>query len=101
MKLLEVTHGQWLYRNVHVHDAISGDIASKRKEEIRRELLDQMELGGVGLANEDLYLLEINLDDLDTSTGEDQAYWLVALRAARIARELREAQAGFASQRQP
>ena len=23
IKLLEVTHGQWLYRNVHVHDAIT------------------------------------------------------------------------------
>jgi hypothetical protein len=22
IKLLEVTHGQWLYRNVHVHDCI-------------------------------------------------------------------------------
>ena len=25
VKLLEVTHGQWLYRNVHVHDIISGE----------------------------------------------------------------------------
>ena len=101
IRLLEVTHGQWLYRNVHVHDMVSGDLASKRKEEIRRELLDQMELGGAGLAEEDMYLLEINLDDLDESTGLEQAYWLVALRAARVARELREARAGRASQEQP
>ena len=26
--LLEVTHGQWLYRNVHVHDALTGDLAT-------------------------------------------------------------------------
>lgn len=55
-RLLEVTHGQWLYRNVHVHDIITGDIASRQKEDIRRELEDQMELGGVGLAEEDMYL---------------------------------------------
>ena len=84
-RLLEVTHGQWLYRNVHVHDSIAGDLASKRKEEIRRALKDQMELGGEGLAEEDMYLLDINLDDLEASTGEDQAYWLLALRAARVA----------------
>ena len=33
-KLLEITHGQWLYRNVQVHDSVSGVTASLRKEEI-------------------------------------------------------------------
>ena len=32
--LLETTHGQWLYRNVHVHDAITGTHAVRRKEPI-------------------------------------------------------------------
>jgi hypothetical protein len=89
-RLLEVTHGQWLYRNVHVHDFISGDIATKRKEEIKRDLDDLIELGGEGLEEEDLYLLEINLDDLDTTSGELQTYWLLALRAARAAKQLRD-----------
>jgi hypothetical protein len=43
------------------------------------------------LAEEDMYLLEINLDDLDNSTGEDQIYWLMALKTARKAWQLREA----------
>lgn len=47
-RLLEVTHGQWLYRNVHVHDFASGDIATRRKEEIWRELETLIELGGRG-----------------------------------------------------
>ena len=34
-KLLEVTHGQWLYSNVHVHDSISGTTATLHKEEIQ------------------------------------------------------------------
>ena len=34
-KLLEPTHGQWLYRNVHVHDDIAGVAANTRKEEIQ------------------------------------------------------------------
>ncbi len=33
-RLLEVTHGQWLYRNVQVHDRISGTLATQRKEEL-------------------------------------------------------------------
>jgi hypothetical protein len=62
IKLLETTHGQWLYRNVHVHDAISGALATSKKEELQKAIEDELALGGAGLAEEDLYLLEINLD---------------------------------------
>ena len=41
-----------------------------------------MSVGEAGLAEEDQYLLGIDLDDLDHSTGEDQAIWLLALKAA-------------------
>ena len=37
-KLLEVTHGQWLYRNTQVHDIVSGVEATLRKEEILVEI---------------------------------------------------------------
>ena len=92
IKLLEITHGQWLYRNVVVHDKTAGDLVTRRKEEIRAALEEQMDLGEEGLAEEDRFLLEINLDELDNSTGEDQTYWLLALRAARDARQLLEQQ---------
>ena len=32
----------------------------------------------VGLAEEDMYLLENNLADLDTASGEEQTHWLLA-----------------------
>lgn len=90
VKLMEVTHGQWLYRNVHVHDAVSGSLANAKKEELKRAIKDELALGGEGLAEEDLYLLEINLDELDTSSGESQIYWLMAIRAARAWRTLQQ-----------
>ena len=89
-KLMEVTHGQWLYRNVHVHDAVSGEKAMNKKEAIRKELEVQMMLDEEGLVEEDQYLLRIKLDELDHSTGEEQAIWLMALRAARKAQKIRE-----------
>jgi hypothetical protein len=92
-RLLEVTHGQWLYRNVHVHDLFSGERAMNRKEALRKEIEYQIALGGDGLAEEDQYLLEINLDDLQLSSGEDQVYWLMALQTARKAWQIREARA--------
>ena len=42
-----------------------------------------MDLGGEGLDEQDHYLLEINLDDLETSSGKDQHYWLLQIKAAR------------------
>ena len=91
-KLLEVTHGQWLYRNIQVHDTVSGLNAVERKEELQREVEHQILLGGAGLDKQDRYLLEINVGDLEISSGEDQYYWLFAMRAARVDRRLKEKQ---------
>ena len=88
IRLLEITHGQWLYRNIMVHDRTAGDLVTKRKEEIRKALEDQLELGEDGLDDDDKFLLEINLGNLGTSSGEDQTYWLLALEAARDAKAL-------------
>ena len=65
---------------------------AERKEELQKEIKDQIELGGSGLDEQDRYLLEINLGDLETSMGEDQYYWLIAIRAARADRILRRQQ---------
>jgi hypothetical protein len=68
-------------------------LATARKEELQRAIEDELELGGEGLAEEDLYLLEINLDDLETTSGELQAYWLLSIRAAREWRRLQTSEA--------
>ncbi len=89
IRLIEITHGQWLYRNVMVHDKTAGDLASQHKEDICRALEEQLALGEEGLEEDDKFLLEINLDELNDTTGEDQEYWLLALQAAREASLLR------------
>lgn len=90
VKLMEITHGQWLYRNVQVHDSATGILATQRKEELQQLIEDQIEVGGEGLDDDDKFLLEINLDDLETTSGETQGYWLLAIQAAREARLLRQ-----------
>jgi hypothetical protein len=67
--LLEVTHGQWLYRNVQVHGRISGTLATQRKEELQMEIERQQELGTEGLLEEDCYLADCNLGDLEETSG--------------------------------
>ena len=63
-KLLKVTHGKWIYRNVHVHDSISGTTATLCKEEIHMDIEKQQELDADSLEEGDKYLMEINLEDL-------------------------------------
>ena len=92
MKLLEIIREQWLYRNVQVHCFVSGLEAVERKEEVQREIKYQILLGGTGLDKQDRYLLEINVEDLETPSGDDQYYWRLAIRSAKVDSMLKEIQ---------
>jgi hypothetical protein len=85
LKLLETTHGQWLCRNVQVHDAIVGTRVTTQKEQIQHKIEHQLELGVTRLLQEDKYLMEINLEDMESTSGECQEYWLLAITATREA----------------
>jgi hypothetical protein len=85
IKLLEITHGQWIYRNIQVHDRVTGLLATTRKEEIQMEIEAQQEIGFEGFLEEDAYLGECNLGDLEDTSGTDKQYWLLAVKAAREA----------------
>jgi hypothetical protein len=51
-----------------------------------KEIEEQMELGDAGLLDEDHWMLEVNLGDLETNNGEQAEYWLLAMiRAGRMA----------------
>jgi hypothetical protein len=49
-----------------------------------------MELGEEGLLEEDHWMLEVNLGNLETSLGEQEEYWLLAIKAVRAAATLKE-----------
>jgi hypothetical protein len=91
-RLLEITYGQWLYQNFMVHDPVSGAIATAKKEELLLEIERQWDLGDAGLLEEDKYLAEVNLGDMETTSGERQHYWLLAIQTAWKAKLLWEQQ---------
>ncbi len=74
--------GQWLYLNVQIHDVVSGTQVTIRKEAIQKEIEELMELGEAGLLEEDNWMLEVNLGDLESTSGEQEQYWLMAIKAA-------------------
>ena len=68
--LIEITQGQWLYLNVHVHDTVTGLHATRIKEELQKEIEDQIHMGGEELVEDDKYLLDLNLEDMETISGK-------------------------------
>jgi hypothetical protein len=56
---------------------VQGTLATQRKEELHWEIKDQQDQGFDGLLEEDQYLVEVNLEDLENTSGsgEQQEYW--------------------------
>ncbi len=85
MKLLKATHGQWIYHNIQIHDMVTGTQITLWKEAIQQEIEKQMELGEAGLLEDDLWMMEVNLGDLENTSGEKQEYGLLAIKATWVA----------------
>ncbi len=88
VRLLEVTHGQWIYRNIQVHDQQQGTLRTLEKEKLQREIEEEIGLGFEGFLEMDQSLAEVRLEDLERSGGERQEYWLLAVKTARAAKVL-------------
>ena len=72
-----------------MHDPVSGTIAMAKKEELLLEIERQHELGDAGLLEEDKYLAKVNLEEMVSSSGERQHYWLLAMQTTQNHYELR------------
>ncbi len=75
IKLLKITHGQLLYHLVQVHNRFSGIQATQQKEELQMAIQPQQDMGWEDLVEEDQYLVEVNLEDLEHTLGERQEHW--------------------------
>jgi hypothetical protein len=58
------------------------------KAELLKEIEHQLALGPEELAEEDQFLLECNLNEIASTTGELQGYWLLGIQAASEASRL-------------
>jgi hypothetical protein len=83
-KLLEATREPWIYRNLtmHGHGHVTGLMAMHNKECLQQEIEKQIKLGGEGLEEQDKWMLEVNLTDLNEISVEQEQYWLIAISTA-------------------
>jgi hypothetical protein len=68
-QLLLVTHAQWIYRCLLVHDCTSSMLITLHKTELLEEISIQLSMGAENLMDDNKYLLECNLLDLATTNG--------------------------------
>ena len=83
-KLLHITHGQWIYRNVSRHHSKHGLLKDLERQSLLREIEQYL---SVSPAPEDVpedsrFLLEIDFQSIRTAATESQSYWVHAMRAA-------------------
>jgi hypothetical protein len=97
-QLLQVTHTQWIYRCILVHSRTTGTLILAHKEDLLKEVKNQLAICSEGLDKQDRFLLVCNFDEMATTTGEDQEYWLLAIQAAREASRICRAKANMEQQ---
>ena len=83
-KLLQITHSQWIFRNITLHDKRGGSLRRKKMEAMRSEAEILACTNPLLLPEESRFLLEMDEDRYITGDGNfhDKTYWLSAMRAA-------------------
>jgi hypothetical protein len=74
-----------MYRNIQIHDTVAGMHATLKKESIQQEIEKQMKWGKTWLLEEDHWMMEVNLGDMENTSGDQEEYWFLAIRATRVA----------------
>ena len=81
-QVLQVSHAQWIFRNVSLNNHHRGYLALQERTAVLEEIDCLSQLDSNQVPGESRYLLEIDFMALNQSSAEKQAYWLFAMRAA-------------------
>ena len=95
-RVLQITHSQWLYRNITFHDKQGGTLRRQEMEAMKSEAEVLACTNPLSLPEESRFLLEMDGDRYvrGDCNFHDKSYWLSAMRAAvtagrRMARVVR------------
>ena len=81
-RLLHITHGQWIYRNISRHHRRHGLLEQAERKSLLREIDQYMQVAPEDVPEESRFLLEIDFQQIRTASTEKQSYWVHAIRAA-------------------
>jgi hypothetical protein len=80
--LLQISHSQWIFRNYTLHDKQRGYLCLHLRADILREVHELLETPLSDVPPESQYLLELDHSSMYNASYEEQAYWVLALKAA-------------------
>jgi hypothetical protein len=85
--LLQISHSQcqWIFRNYTLHDKQWGYLHLHLRSEVLHEIHKLLETSPSEVLPESQYLLELDHSAMYKALYEEQAYWVLALKAARRA----------------
>ena len=90
-KLLQITHSQWIFRNISLHDKKYGYLCNKKAEEIIQQINALSEVAPEEVPEDSRFPLKINFSKLSKSHIETQTYWTIAMDAAIKAKAIESA----------
>ena len=83
--LLQISHSQWIFRNYTLHDKQWGYLRLRLRKEVLCEIRKLLETPQSEVPPECQYLLELDHSTLYNASYEEQAYWVLVMKAARRA----------------
>jgi len=88
-KLLHITHGQWIYRNISKHHDKLGSIRRAERRELLLEIDRLIHVRQEDVPEESKFLLEVDFARLRQGDLTSQHYWVHAVKAALVAGQRR------------
>ncbi len=90
-KLLQITHSQWIFWNISLHNKMHKYLCNEKAEEIIQQINVLLEVAPEEVPKDSQFLLEINFFELSTFHLDTQTYWTLAMDAAPKAKALESA----------
>ena len=84
-RLIRISHTQWIFRNLTLHDRQHGHLAQLRRNTLAEELEQLHSLSPEYVPKESRVLLDFDINDLAEGDISAQEHWILAMQAARKA----------------
>jgi hypothetical protein len=83
--LLQISHSQWIFQNYTLHDKQRGYLRLRLRSKVLCKIHKLLKTSPSVVPPESQYLLELDHSAMYKASYEEQAYWVLALKAARRA----------------
>ena len=100
-RIIDIGHGQWLFRNFTLHNNANGYLLLQKKEEVLTSITQLADSAPSEIPAESQFLLEIDPSNLAEDSLLQQEYWVAAMKAALVAGRRRAGRTAYRSRRQP